>query len=265
MIRRFSRFNRPVNRFARRNNIHSYRPVSRFAHRNMRYAHNISRMAKKEYIISPAEDTRLKSGSVKKDCTVSVYEIQDGKVSMEETLLKLKKGQNITVTKEGTDDFLTVNDIKSASAYRFNSSARRNFRAAEKLEHLLPQGSGIDYDWLIEILDDNTILASNAWHYMGQTGMYLGSIPFTVEINTKGEIKGPKFEVAELANSELGMYIADELMFEDEENGQLSADEISDILEGEADSIADNIWQSFDIIGKQKLGQAVQQFIAENR
>jgi len=45
----------------------------------------------------------------------------------------------------------------------------------------VPHGSGIDYNWTIDIKHDNLIM-NNAWHLLNQNGYYIDHIPFTVTV-----------------------------------------------------------------------------------
>lgn len=143
--------------------------------------------------------------------------------------------------------------------------ARRNYRAfGNTLTDILPSGSGIDYDWDFEVLDDNTVLATNGWHYMSQTGMYLGGAPFTVELKTDGSFNGPVFDTAAIANSELGKEITNDILADDSEIGEITKEDIISVIDSEFDDIADYIYQTLDSVDKKQLGQAVRQYISEN-
>ncbi len=49
----------------------------------------------------------------------------------------------------------------------------------EKIEKLLPHGSGINYDWSVEIKNKKAY-CRNAYDHMNEYGMYDGVYPFTV-------------------------------------------------------------------------------------
>lgn len=142
----------------------------------------------------------------------------------------------------------------------------RNVKAEsreEELSHVLPHGSGIDYDWDFEVLDRHTVKASNGWHYMSPSGYYLGGIGFEMILRDDGTFEGPEFDVDQLAKDQLGRDIVEVLVGDDEMNEEprdiadLSEAEIKSILKDEMGYIADNIWQTFDMIDKDKLAKAV--------
>ena len=58
---------------------------------------------------------------------------------------------------------------------------------AENIKKVLPHGSGIDYDWDVEIRDNGDIVCRNAFHRMDENGCYDGIFPFTATFKRKGE------------------------------------------------------------------------------
>lgn len=92
----------------------------------------------------------------------------------------------------------------------------------EGLEDILPHGSGIDSYWMFE-RNGEDIIAYNTFHYMdGESGMYLGWIPFEVRLNYD-EASG-------------GFSLAEVLLDEDDVEDMIAAS-----LEGLRDTIAYNI------------------------
>lgn len=58
---------------------------------------------------------------------------------------------------------------------------------AEAVERVLPHGSGIDYDWQIDIRSNGDIACKNAYHRMDEYGMYDGIFPFTAIFRYNGK------------------------------------------------------------------------------
>jgi len=53
----------------------------------------------------------------------------------------------------------------------------------QDIAYSLPHGSGIDYDWTFERLQNGKIVFSNAYHFMNECGMYVGSLDFSVTVD----------------------------------------------------------------------------------
>lgn len=161
--------------------------------------------------------------------------------------------------------FRATRNIRNRISSRFNKRAEKEL----SLTDVLPHGSGIDYDWDFEVLDNNTVRASNGWHYMSPDGYYLGGIGFDVKLHRDGTFEGPEFDIPQLAKDQLGKDIVEVLMGDPEMNDEpvdvstLSESEIKDILKDEMGYIADNIWQTLDSVDKDSLAKAVAQYISE--
>ena len=161
--------------------------------------------------------------------------------------------------------FRATRNIRNRISSRFNKRAEKEL----SLTDVLPHGSGIDYDWDFEVLDNNTVRASNGWHYMSPDGYYLGGIGFDVKLHRDGTFESPEFDIPQLAKDQLGKDIVEVLMGDPEMNDEpvevstLSESEIKDILGDEMGYIADNIWQTLDSVDKDKLAKAVSQYISE--
>ena len=52
----------------------------------------------------------------------------------------------------------------------------------ERLQEVLPHGSGIDADWVIETCKNGTVVAHNSFHNMNDNGMYCGWTDFKVRV-----------------------------------------------------------------------------------
>lgn len=170
--------------------------------------------------------------------------------------------------------FKSTRNIRNRISSRFNrANSRFNKKAGEiedvELTEVLPQGSGIDYDWDFEVIDNSTVRASNGWHYMSPDGYYLGGIGFEMELKRDGSFEGPFFDIPQLAKDQLGKDIVEVLMGDPEMNDEpvdvstLSESEIEDILKDEMGYIADYIWQTFDAVDKDKLAKAVDNLIGD--
>ena len=59
-------------------------------------------------------------------------------------------------------------------------TAEERSQLLDVVEKVLPHGSGIDYDWQIDVKENGNITCKNAYHRMDENGFYDGIFPFTV-------------------------------------------------------------------------------------
>lgn len=76
----------------------------------------------------------------------------------------------------------------------YTAQNEKQIQLLEKLESLLPHGSGIDGNWNLEYLNKNIIHASNYFHAMDESGMYCHSYDFTARYKYNGIDKHLKCE-----------------------------------------------------------------------
>ena len=68
---------------------------------------------------------------------------------------------------------------------KFTAEEKTNI--AKAVKKVLPHGSGIDYDWQIDIRSNGEIVCKNAYHRMDENGFYDGVFPFTAIFRYKGK------------------------------------------------------------------------------
>ena len=57
---------------------------------------------------------------------------------------------------------------------------------ADAVKHVLPHGSGINYDWQIDIKNSKYVVCKNAYDRMDENGFYDGIFPFKVIFTPNG-------------------------------------------------------------------------------
>lgn len=72
----------------------------------------------------------------------------------------------------------TTNSNAAAQISALKWSNEHQDTIEDTLKHILPQGSGFDFAWNIELSD--TITLESAYHLMDSNGYYCGNLPFII-------------------------------------------------------------------------------------
>lgn len=128
------------------------------------------------------------------------------------------------------------------------------------LKNVLPSGSGIDYDWEVEHISADSIIAKNGWHYMSNTGYYMGCIDFDIEIYKDGHFDYPKMVDVEVFSK---TQLARDMAIDALEKEEVTEDEIIDVAISELQCLADVIYSAFESVNSVELAKAVTDCIEE--